>query len=180
MALPIPTNTEDKESFIKRFMSDEKMIAEYPEEKQRLAVANTQWESVDRYNAGNTQDGCVLLSQTTIQPTEEEQIIKVFPKGKYYIEKYKKDVEFNDMFFSDIANAFSSEGLSKPKIDKDHEFKTSFGDIDNYEIKEDGMYFKIKLNPKGVELVKSREYNYISPAWGRTKDTGNKEYPNRL
>ena len=180
MPLPIPTNNDDKDSFIKRFMEDPKMIIEYPDEKQRYAVAESQWAGVDRYNASNVIDGYWMLSSEIVQPIETEQIIKVFPKGKYYIEKYKKEVDFNDVFFGDIATAFSSERLSKPKIDKDHEFKTSYGDIQEYQIKNDGMYFKIKLNQKGIDLVKNGEYNYISPAWARTKDTGNQEFPNRL
>lgn len=180
MPLPIPMIDEDKESFIKRFMSDEKMMMEYPEEKQRYAVAETQWAGVDRYNASGVDEGCWMLSQETLQATENEQTIKVFPRGTYFIQKYGKDVQFDDKFFGEISTAFSSKGLSKPKIDKDHEFKTSFGDILQPEIKSDGMYFKIKLNPKGVELVKNREYNYISPAWGRTKGVGQDEYPNRL
>lgn len=180
MPLPIPIMSEDKESFIKRFMGDEKMIMEYPDEKQRYAIAETQWAGVDRYNTSNIDEGCWMLSGNEIKPTEEEQSIKVFPRGTYYIQKYGKDVEFNDEFFNQIATAFSSQKLSKPKIDKDHEFKTSFGDLNSYDIKNDGMYFKIKLNPKGVELVKNREYNYISPAWGKTKDLTKSEFPNRL
>lgn len=161
-------------------MSDDKMIMEYPDEKQRYAVAETQWAGVDRYGASNYQDGCVMLSNEILKPTEEEQLVKVFPKGTFYIHKYGKDVEFNNDFFNQIANAYEDDKLSKPKIDKDHEFKTSFGDLNGYEIKEDGMYFKARLNQKGVELVKNREYNYISPAWGRTKDTGKQDFPNRL
>lgn len=180
MPLLMPMMSEDKESFIKRFMGDEKMIMEYPDEKQRYAIAETQWAGVDRYNTSNIDEGCWMLSGNEIKPTEEEQSIKVFPRGTYYIQKYGKDVEFNDEFFNQIATAFSSQKLSKPKIDKDHEFKTSFGDLNSYDIKNDGMYFKIKLNPKGVELVKNREYNYISPAWGKTKDLTKSEFPNRL
>lgn len=153
---------------------------DYPEEKQRIAVAKEQWNSVDRYNASNYQDGCIMLSGEVLKPTDKEQKIKVFPKGSFYVDKYKKDIEFNTGFFGQIASAFNATGLSKPKIDKDHEFKTSFGDINSYDITDDGMYFNIKLNPKGVELVKSGEYNYISPAWGRTKATDKMEYPNRL
>ena len=39
MPLPIPTNDESEKDFVARFMADEDMIAEYPEESQRSAVA---------------------------------------------------------------------------------------------------------------------------------------------
>lgn len=180
MPLLVPQETDDKEIFIKRFMNDDKMIAEYPDEKQRLAVAESQWAGVDKYGASNYQDGCVMLSSEIVKATENEQAIKVFPRGKFYISKYQKEISFDDVFFSQIQDAYNSTDLSKPKIDKDHEFKISFGDINGFEIKEDGLYSKIKLNPKGVELVKNGEYNYVSPAWGRTEDLTKKVYPNRL
>jgi len=176
MPLMIPTEKQTKDEFIEAFMSDEKMIAEFPDEAQRRAVAETQWEGTDRYNASKL----FMLSGVKIKPTEKEQWIRVFPNGTYYISKYGKDVVFDKTFFADIANAFDSEGLSRPKIDKDHEFKTSYGDILGYNIKDDGMYFHIALNAKGVELVKNKEYSYISPAWGKTTATDKREYLNRL
>jgi hypothetical protein len=39
MPLPIPTNDESEKDFVARFMADEDMISEYPDESQRSAVA---------------------------------------------------------------------------------------------------------------------------------------------
>jgi len=39
MPLPIPTNDESEKDFVGRFMADEDMISEYPDESQRSAVA---------------------------------------------------------------------------------------------------------------------------------------------
>lgn len=180
MPLMLPTAEQTKDEFIKAFMSDEKMIAEFPDEAQRVAVATTQWEGTDRYKASANADKLFMLSGVKIKPTEKEQWIRVFPNGTYYISKYGKDVVFDKTFFTDIANAFDTEALSRPKIDKDHEFKTSYGDILEYKIQDDGMYFRIMLNAKGVELVKNKEYSYISPAWGKTTATDKREFFNRL
>lgn len=43
MPLPTPTKTQNKDEFIQAFMSSEPMQKEYPDEKQRLAVAYSQW-----------------------------------------------------------------------------------------------------------------------------------------
>jgi hypothetical protein len=43
MPLPIPRPEESKEDFIERFMGDAKMIAEFPNERQRYAVATETW-----------------------------------------------------------------------------------------------------------------------------------------
>ena len=41
MPLPIPSADESEKDFVSRFMADEDMIAEYPEESQRAAVAHS-------------------------------------------------------------------------------------------------------------------------------------------
>lgn len=41
---PTPRPDESKEEFISRFMSDEEAINDFPDEEQRLAVANDYWE----------------------------------------------------------------------------------------------------------------------------------------
>src|SRR5574343_1239389 len=46
---PIPTpNNEDKDTFVKRCMSDYTMVNEYPDEKQRYAVCLTSWEDKEK------------------------------------------------------------------------------------------------------------------------------------
>jgi HK97 family phage prohead protease len=55
MPMPKPKKDELKQDFINRFMDDPVMIKEYPDEKQRLAIANQMWDdkknrtSVNRY-----------------------------------------------------------------------------------------------------------------------------------
>lgn len=47
MPLPKPRKNEDKDDFIDRCMSDDTMNEEYPDQDQRRAVCETQWEKDD-------------------------------------------------------------------------------------------------------------------------------------
>jgi hypothetical protein len=42
--MPIPNEGEDEETFIVRFMSDEEMMLEFPDEAQRRAIAQETFE----------------------------------------------------------------------------------------------------------------------------------------
>lgn len=42
--MPMPEKDETKEEFIKRFMSDEEAVDDYPTERQRRAVAEAFWQ----------------------------------------------------------------------------------------------------------------------------------------
>ena len=108
-----------------------------------------------------------------IEPAIEQEI-KIFPVGEHIINNKLR--KFDDKFFKKIIESFNSDSLSKPYIDKNHEMKESFGDIVDLTQKEDGLYAKIKLNAKGIELIKNNEYKYISPCYGPRTDTEGKEY----
>ena len=43
MPLAKPSKGEDRDTFISRCSSDEKMIAEFPNKQQRIAVCYVQW-----------------------------------------------------------------------------------------------------------------------------------------
>lgn len=43
MPMPEPRQGEEKQDFISRFMKSKPMQAEYPDNKQRVAVAYSQW-----------------------------------------------------------------------------------------------------------------------------------------
>jgi hypothetical protein len=127
--------------------------------------------------ADNVYDEIMKFSNgTPAKATSRAQWIMGFPKGKFYFEKYGKDFDFSEAFFDKIGEAFDDESLSKPYIDNDHEFGKSFGDILDYEIRDDGMYFKIQLNADGIQAIKERQYMYISPAFGATTNTQAKKF----
>ena len=44
MPIPQPNPNEDKKDFIQRCMSDDKMVSEYENTEQRLAVCSTTYE----------------------------------------------------------------------------------------------------------------------------------------
>jgi len=44
MPIPHPKKNEDKEKFISRFMGNKAMVTEYPDNKQRAAVAYSIWK----------------------------------------------------------------------------------------------------------------------------------------
>ena len=45
MPMPKPSTGESREEFIDRFMSDPTMIADFPSEEQRLAIASSEWDN---------------------------------------------------------------------------------------------------------------------------------------
>jgi len=90
----------------------------------------------------------------------------VFPKGKFYFEKYQEWFTFDDEFFDEIIKSFKSEILPRPFVDINHRQDESYGEVVDYELTEDGLYFFIKFNKKGLDLLKEGEYRYISPSFG--------------
>jgi len=108
-----------------------------------------------------------------IEPAEEQEI-QVFPRGEHIINN--KIRKFDNEFFQKIIESFNSDNLSKPYIDKNHKRAESYGDIMDLYIKPEGLFAKIKLNKKGIELIKDSEYKYVSPMYGPRTDTKGKEY----
>lgn len=111
-----------------------------------------------------------------LENTLDLQDILIFPRGKFFIQHLDRWIEFDNSFFNEILASFADENLAKPFIDKNHEKGESFGDIEELYIADDGLHAKIKLNEKGVELIKGREYKYISPWFGAFTDTQGKKH----
>jgi hypothetical protein len=105
-------------------------------------------------------------------PEEKKlQKIQIFPRGKVYIEKYDEWKECDDVFFDEIIKNFNDETLSKPKIDKDHDFGISYGDIIELEKTDTGLYASVYINDLFYDAVINRHYNYISPSFGERTGT---------
>lgn len=115
-----------------------------------------------------------------IEPRNGLQKILVFPRGEFFIEKYNDWVTFDDKFFNQIIDAYNSDSIKKPFIDKNHELKDSFGDISNPSIEDQGLFFEAVLTPTGVELIRDRIYTSISPTFGEFTDNQGKKWPNVL
>ncbi len=105
-------------------------------------------------------------------PEEKKlQKIQIFPRGKVYIEKYDEWKECDDAFFDELIKNFNDPSLSKPKIDKDHDFGISHGDIIDLEKTDKGLFANVYINDLFYDAVINRHYNYISPAFGERTGT---------
>jgi hypothetical protein len=127
-------------------------------------------------------DDSVLVQHdlASVSPNGGEQRILIFPRGNHYIEKADTTLTFDDTFFSQVINSFNDENLSRPFIDKNHEYKESFGDILGLDVDDLGMYARIKLNATGEDLVRGELYTNISPSFGPMTDTTGKRHENAL
>lgn len=118
--------------------------------------------------------------------TKEEALqrifeIQIFPERKCFFEKYKETIDFNKNLFLDIINNFKNEKLFKPFGDEQHELGKKFFDIKELYHKEgQGLFAGINLTAKGYELIKNRDYSYISPEWGDRIDLDRKKHKNVL
>ena len=178
--MPTPKKGQRKEEYIKMFMEDKDMVDKHPDEKQRYAIAESEWEKYSK-NKLESESEMITLDKTSgeIKPTERPQWIKTFPRGDYYIQGRGK-LTFDSNFFDNVITAFESPTLSKPFIDKNHKMEESYADILELEERKDGLYSRIKLNEDGINQVKNNKYKYISPAFMKAVDTNENVYPNRL
>jgi hypothetical protein len=128
----------------------------------------------------NVNDLYMLEMENNVKPTKEPQEIIIFPRGKYYVQRYDKYLNFNNDFFGEIINNFDSKVSFEPFMDKQHELKESYGDIENLTIKDNGLYATLNLNDLGVKAIKSREYRYLSPSFGELTDNEKKLHKNVL
>jgi hypothetical protein len=55
MPLPKPRTDEEKDKFLERAMGDSIMVSDYPDNKQRYAVANSLWEKHIKEKAKNSE-----------------------------------------------------------------------------------------------------------------------------
>jgi len=164
MPIPKPSKGEKWDEFITRCMNDNIMIKEYKDEKQRFAICSRAYETVE----------------VDLKINEEEQEVIVFPFRRIWLDNYMQWKDFNLELANEIINNFKNPDVIKPIIDKEHEYKESYGDILDLYTKEDGLYAKIRLNPAGVELVKNRIYKGLSPSIGTYVDVNKVEHKNVL
>lgn len=171
MPLILPMKGEDQKNFYARCMGDAKIVSEYPDETQRFAVCQRQME-------------LETLPPAEIEPTEKEQIVCVFPFGNLWLEDYQRWQEFTEAHAREVIANFENPDVIKPIIDKEHEYKESFGDIIRLFIDERngirGLFAEIKLNPMGFGLVKNRVYKGISPALKPYTDVKKQTHQNVL
>ena len=67
MPLPKPKSDEDKDAFLSRCMGDDVMNEEYPEEDQRFAVCQAQWDKKKESKAMKTDEKPAKIQSLNIQ-----------------------------------------------------------------------------------------------------------------
>jgi hypothetical protein len=83
-ALAKPEKNESKQDFVSRFMSSELAVKEFPDNKQRLAVAYSQWERKDKLEEGfylisYEKNGSKIKSEIEAND-EDDAVIKAIDK----------------------------------------------------------------------------------------------------
>ena len=68
MPIPSPHKDEEKKKFLERCMSDEIMVKDFPDEKQRFAVCNTQWDEKKSIEPEEKEESFSI----NIEPIEDE------------------------------------------------------------------------------------------------------------
>jgi hypothetical protein len=82
MPIPKPTKEETKQEYIARFMSDETMKKEYPDEKQRLAIAYSEFrEKQNDLISGGLADNLTLEDIAKKHNKSLKEIQSQFEKG---------------------------------------------------------------------------------------------------
>lgn len=104
--------------------------------------------------------------------------VLVFPRGKHYINKYSMVLNFDDKFFNSVEKWWKGSTFIKPYLDKNHEMGEKYGDFTEYRITDKGMEMLLVLNDAGKEVVKSGKFEYLSPYFGKMKDSTGTEYDN--
>jgi HK97 family phage prohead protease len=84
MPLPKPKKNEKHDDFMERCMSDEVMVKEYDDEKERYAVCQTQWDN-SRTNKSNIERRVIDVEDMELRVTEGDN-----PKIRGYAAKYGK------------------------------------------------------------------------------------------
>jgi len=109
-------------------------------------------------------------------PNNNQNKILIFPRGRFFVEKYQEWFNFDDLFFEKIIDTFYNSNLPRPFLDIDHEQGKSYGEIKELLVEDDGLYGIIELTEEGKKLLKDNAYRYISPSWGEIVDNRGKKW----
>jgi HK97 family phage prohead protease len=109
MPLPKPKKNEKHDDFMERCMSDEVMVKEYDDEKQRYAVCQTQW---DNSRSHGREIRVINLDDVELRLTDDEK-----PKIIGYAAKYGKwSVDLGGFKEKIRPGAFDEILASKPDV----------------------------------------------------------------
>ena len=99
MPMPTPSTDEQRDQFIRRFMSDATMRREYPDQSQRAAVANSQWRkhlkattSLPMKSGGDLEFVCALSTEAAQEGQPGKFTMSLYSGGPMRPRGYKEDV----------------------------------------------------------------------------------------
>ena len=102
--------------------------------------------------------------------------VMVFPRGKHYVNKYQTVLNFDDKFYNNVVKTWTQSKFKPPYLDKDHDMRESYGNFTDYRVTPKGMEMYLQLNDAGKDLLKSGQYQFLSPTFGKSKDADGVEY----
>jgi len=174
MPMPKPGKDESQEDFKKRFMADEGMMKEYPEEKQRYAVCMEQWGTKQKNMSDENKIETIDLNE-----------VPIFSAGTWNGETYtEKDLD-------EIIDSFENIGKElKPMLKLGHDEKQILLQRDGYpsagwitELKRKGnkLVANFKQVPNKIgDLIKNKAYGRLSSELFINLKHGDKIYPKAL
>jgi phage I-like protein len=160
MPMPKPQDSEKMEDFVKHFMADPVMMDEYPDEKQRYAIALEQWNKKERIAMKNL---LTILKEIIGAPAE----FQVLPEGRIEIEGMEPAI-LDEAAAGGVIGAFKARG-NHMVIDYEHQTLAdgpapAAGWIKDLIWKgKEGLWAVVEWTKKAKEYLENREYRYFSP-----------------
>lgn len=163
MPMPKPKPGESKNDFISRFMENPAMVEEYPDEKQRRAVADTKFKEMEMDEEKPEKEE---------KPDEKKKLfsldeVEIFEAGKWNGDSYSEQ-DLDDM----VAAFMETKGLLKPYLKLGHAPNQTLLQKDGLpaagwitELKRKGkkLLAKIENMPEKIyTLIKNRAYGRVS------------------
>lgn len=153
MPIPKPKKNESKDDFMDRCMGNDTMNEEYPDEKQRYAVCNTQWKEKKQMSGEKEVRSIMVPAKVEMREDGTAGAIYGYPIV------YNKDSE--DMGFVErIAPGAAKKALKRSDIRalKNHDPSLIFG--------RQGVNLKFSEDKKGLRYeatpINTRTYNEVA------------------
>jgi hypothetical protein len=172
MPMPKPKPMESQKDFLSRFMSDETMLAEYPDDKQRMAIAEQAWSDSQESLKNNEE-----LAYETV----DVDGVEIFKSGTWNGDKY------TDEDLDEMVCAHNEIGAKlKPYVKLGHDNGQALLQKDGYPsagwIKKlyrtgNTLFADLGSVPKKIKsLIDSKAYGRISPEIYWNAEIGGKKY----
>jgi len=113
MPIPKPRKNENKNEFIDRCMGDDKMVSEYTDNKQRLAVCNVSWKDKDKKSRGN-----MTVDKSKFKTEGVERRFTPQVEAEIRVSKDEDGLPVVEGYFAKFGKLSGNLGGFREKIDK--------------------------------------------------------------